>query len=189
MHKLASTFNLTTIACKFSTVLLWVIKLLTRSDFQFCFLHKCIQNCIILQLTFSGVLACCAVLATKGRLIIYCKDQHSSQCCNWKLYWSCKYSSLFFAVTGGSSVFLHLAQYRHYSPGFLSSRGLVTQTAPKLAMENNKRKAGNIGHILFHAQVLSMLHSLVYSSGRSIEHQQRVLRNGQQHILFTTLWK
>lgn len=129
------TFNLTMTPCKFSTVLLCVIKLPTRSYFKFCLLVNVfkIASCGSWLLAVSWH----AVQYLQQVVIIYCTDHHSSQCCNWKLYWSCKYSTLFFAVTGGNP---HLAHYRHYSPSLLSSRGSVTQTTPKLAMENNKRK-------------------------------------------------
>lgn len=54
----------------------------------------------------------------------------------------------------GISVFPHLAHYRHYSLGLLSRRGSVSQTTPKLPIENNERKRhGNTEElILFHAQ-------------------------------------
>lgn len=165
-------------------------KLLTRSHFKFCFRVN------VFKMASSGhwLLAVFwhAVQNLQQRVIIYCKDQHSSQCCcNWKLHWSCKYSTLFFAVREGISVFPHLAYYRHYSPGLLSGIGSVTPTAPKLAVDNTEktRIQEREGDILFHAQLWFPVDSLDYSSGRSIEHQQMPLRNGQQHILFTTSWK
>lgn len=42
-------------------------------------------------------------------VIIYCKNQHSSQCCNWKLNWSCKYTTFYIAATEGILFFSHLA--------------------------------------------------------------------------------
>lgn len=188
MQKLAPTFNLTTIACKFGTVLLCVIELLTRSHLKFCFLINVfkIASCGNWLLAVSWH----AVQYLRQRVIIYCKDQHSSQCSNWKLYWSCKYSTLFFAATG-VFCFSAFGHSKQYSPGLLSNRASVTQTAPKQAIQNNKktRLINKGGDILFHAQVLFMLHSLAYTRGRSIEHQQMPRRNGQQHILFTTSWK
>lgn len=84
MQKLAPTFNLTTIACKFGTVLLCVIELLTRSHLKFCFLINVfkIASCGNWLLAVSWH----AVQYLRQRVIIYCKDQHSSQCSNWKLY-------------------------------------------------------------------------------------------------------
>lgn len=104
MHKLVSTVNLTMIACRFSIVLLCVIKLLTRSHFKLFFLINVfkIASCGNWLLAVSWH----AVQYLRQTVIIYCKDQHSSQCCNWKLYWSCKYSSLFTAVTEGWGGFL-----------------------------------------------------------------------------------
>lgn len=105
--------------------------------------------------------------------------------------WSCKYSAFSFAVTRRTPFYFlfvsPLSTLPPNSPGLLSSKAAVTQTAAKLARRSNRTWFYNReGDILFCAQVEFMLCCLAYSTEKSIEHQQLLPRNGQQHILFTT---
>lgn len=72
------------------------------------------------------------------RVIIYCTDQHSSQCSNWKLYWSCKYSTLCSLPWGGMAVFLHVVS-SHVVHLAHCHRGSGTLTEPKQAIPQKKK--------------------------------------------------
>lgn len=119
-----------------SSVFKRIIERLTRSHFKFCLLIHVFR----IGLCGHWLLAVSqyAVQYLWQRVIIYCRDQHSSQCSNWKLYWSCKYSTLRSLPWGGMAVFPHVVS-SHVVHLAHCRRGSGTLTQPKQAIPQKKK--------------------------------------------------